>query len=113
MGVIAKIINNPIPKDNKAGVKIDNKLEIPDSFIELSSLFFKNFTKKNIPVNKKIKMELSIKVFIVFKAVKIIKLNKKLSICLSLKKINSSTKFVNNEIDKKTSNTIKKHLVNS
>jgi len=113
MGVIAKIINIPIQKDNKAGVRIDNKLEIPDSFIELNSLFFKNFTKKNIAENKKIKIQLSINVLIVFKAVKIIKLNKKFFTCLSLKKINSSTKFVSNKTDKKTKNTIKKHLVNS
>ena len=76
-------------------------------------MIFLNFTKKKIPENKKIKIELSIKVLIVFNVVRIIKFNKKFSICLSLKKINSSIKFVNNEIDKKTSNIIKKHLVNS
>ena len=113
MGVIRKTIIIPIPKDSKAGVKIESKFEIPDRFIELISLFFKNLTKKNIPANKKMKIELSKSVLVVLTIVNIIIFNMKFSISLSLKKTNSSTKFISNEIDKKTAKDINKHLKNS
>ena len=47
------MINIPIKNDKNEVVKIDNKFEIPDNFIELSSLFFKNFTKKKCQKIKK------------------------------------------------------------
>ena len=107
------MINIPIKNDKNEVVKIDNKFEIPDNFIELSSLFFKNFTKKKMPENKNIKTELSINVFNVLTLAKIDMFKSKLSICFSLKKNNSSTKLVSNKTDKKTHETINKHFINS
>jgi hypothetical protein len=70
-------------------------------------LFFKNLTKKKIPENKKINIEFQLIVFGVLTIVKIIYLKKIINF-FSLKKINSSTKLVSNEIDKKT----QKQLIN-
>ena len=64
------IINMPIINEQIAGTKIINIFDRPDSFMVLNSLFFKNLTKKKIPENKKMNIDVSIIVFGVLHKVK-------------------------------------------
>ena len=58
MGLSKKIISNPIKKEVIAGTKMGSSFERPANRMVLISLFFFNLTKKRIPENKIIKIDI-------------------------------------------------------
>ena len=70
MGVSNKIMKIPKKNEIKDGIKIVVILEIPDSSAVFNSLFLTILSKKNIPENKNMNIERSIKVLGVFANVK-------------------------------------------
>jgi len=112
-GVRKKIINIPHINEIMAGTAIGSILEIPDNSIVLISLLFCIFTKKSVPENKKINIESSIIVVVVFAKVRMIANEIKFSNFLSFKYTSSPTKLIISTREKKTKKTINKEDINS
>jgi len=112
-GVRKKIINIPNINEIMAGTAIGSILETPDNSIVFISLFFCIFTKKSIPENKKINIESSIIVVVVFAKVRITANEIKFSNFISFKYISSPIKLIISTREKKTKKTTNKEDINS
>jgi hypothetical protein len=112
-GVRKKIINIPHINEIIAGTAVGNTLEIPDSSIVFISLLFCIFTKKSVPENKKINIESSIIVVVVFAKVRIVANEIKFSNSLSFKYTSSPAKLIKSTREKKTKKTTSKEDRNS
>jgi len=112
-GVRKKIINIPNINEIMAGTAIGSILETPDNSIVFISLFFRIFTKKSIPENKKINIESSIIVVVVFAKVRMTANEIKFSNFISFKYISSPIKLIISTREKKTKKTTNKEDINS
>jgi hypothetical protein len=112
-GVRKKIINIPNINEIMAGTAIGSILEIPDNSIVFISLLFCIFTKKSVPENKKINIESSIIVVVVFAKVRMTSKEIKFSNFLSFKYTSSPARLIKSTREKKTKKTTNKEDMNS